>query len=320
MDNKNSTKSGHTSSKDTPGEASAVPKGAMPRSRVNIQRVQNVLLIWLDNNIENNNEDYCNSVSQLCRVVDDIQKFTDVAQCIDFLTDNDIGKVIMIISRALCQETMPLIHDIVQLHTIFVICSNNNTDEQWANEWPKIRGVFTDISPICEALKHAAQSYEHDAISISFVATNTGDASSETLHRLDPSFMYTQILKEIFLTIEFGEQHIQQFIDYCREQFADNDLELSNIRQLETKYRTETPIWWYTCQCFLCPLLNLGLRVMDANIIARMVFFIVDLHRHIEKLHSEQFIDRHTGQKFTVYRGQGLSKEDFEKMMKTKVD
>jgi hypothetical protein len=47
-------------------------------------------------------------------------------------------------------------------------------------------------------------------------------------------------------------------------------------------------------------------------------FFIGDLHRHIEKLHLEQFGDHRTGEKFTVYRGQGLSEEDFEKMMKTK--
>ena len=52
------------------------------------------------------------------------------------------------------------------------------------------------------------------------MATNAGDASSKTLDRLDPSFMYTQILKEILLTIKFEEKHIQEFIDYCREQFA----------------------------------------------------------------------------------------------------
>jgi tetratricopeptide (TPR) repeat protein len=49
-----------------------------------------------------------------------------------------------------------------------------------------------------------------------------------------------------------------------------------------------------------------------------MGFFIGDLHRQIEKLHSEQFGGHHTGQKFPVYRGQGLSKKDFDEMTKTK--
>jgi hypothetical protein len=147
--------------------------------------MQNVLLIWLDNN----NEDCRNTVTELSRVINDIHKFTDADQCIDFLTDNYNGKVIMVISRALCQEIMPLIHDIVQLHTIFVICSNSNIDEQWAIEWPKIKGVFTEISPVCEALKQAAQQYEHNAIPMSFVPPNTGDEPSKILDRLHPSFV-----------------------------------------------------------------------------------------------------------------------------------
>jgi tetratricopeptide (TPR) repeat protein len=47
-----------------------------------------------------------------------------------------------------------------------------------------------------------------------------------------------------------------------------------------------------------------------------MGFFIGDLHRHIEQLHKEQFADSHKS--FTVYRGQGLSKVDFEQLTKTK--
>ncbi len=63
MSKKNSATSTHTSTKVTAGQAAAVPKDPMLRQRVSIQRMQNVLLIWLDNNIENNNEDYCNSVN-----------------------------------------------------------------------------------------------------------------------------------------------------------------------------------------------------------------------------------------------------------------
>jgi tetratricopeptide (TPR) repeat protein len=204
-----------------------------------------------------------------------------------------------------------------QVDSIFIFCGNKEWHEQWAKEWPKIRGVFTKISPICEALKQAAQQCEHNAISMSFMATNTDDASSKTLDRLDPSFMYTQILKEILLTIKFEQQHIKKFTDYCREKFADNE-ELDNVKQFERHFHDTTPINWYTRQIFLCPMVNIALRLMDADIIVRMGFFIGDLHRHIEKLHSEQFGGHHTGEKFTGYRGQGLSKEDFDEMTKTK--
>jgi tetratricopeptide (TPR) repeat protein len=120
------------------------------------------------------------------------------------------------------------------------------------------------------------------------------------------------------LEITFEQQHIQEYIDYSREAFVDNDVELENIRKLERKYREETPIWWYTFECFLYPMLNRALRTMDVNIIIMMGFFVTDLHRHIERLHIEQFGAHPQSQVLTVYRGQGLSNVDFDQLVKTK--
>ncbi|CAF5049043.1 unnamed protein product, partial [Rotaria sp. Silwood1] len=63
-------------------------------------------------------------------------------------------------------------------------------------------------------------------------------------------------------------------------------------------------------------MLNCGLREMDVDIILKMGFFIRHLHQHITKLHYEQQGNMPT--KFQVFRGQGLSMEDFEKMKQTK--
>jgi len=123
--------------------------------------------------------------------------------------------------------------------------------EQWAKDWPKIKGVFTEIKPICEALKQAAQDCEQNSIGISFMSTSGVDASKKNLDQLDCSFIYTLILKEILTTIEFQQQHIKEFTNYCHEVFKDDVVELNNIKQLERKYRDETPIWRYTCECFL---------------------------------------------------------------------
>jgi hypothetical protein len=317
MYNTNSVAIGKSSGAGKSEQASTVLKDGNARQHTNIRRVQNVLLIWLDRKTDNSKVDCQNTFTQLRRVVNDINTYTDGDQCVEFISTITNNKVCMIISGALGQHIVPCVHNMSQVDSIFIFCGNKEWHEQWAKEWPKIRGVFTKISPICEALKQAAQQCEHNAISMSFMATNTDDASSKTLDRLDPSFMYTQILKEILLTIKFEQQHIKKFTDYCREKFADNE-ELDNVKQFERHFHDTTPINWYTRQIFLCPMVNIALRLMDADIIVRMGFFIGDLHRHIEKLHSEQFGGHHTGEKFTGYRGQGLSKEDFDEMTKTK--
>src|SRR4051812_21362293 len=88
-------------------QVSAHSKGAVPRTRINIQMVQNVLLIWLDKNIDDNNADCRNTISQLRRAVNTINTFTDGDQCIQFLESKANEKACMIISGALGQRIVP---------------------------------------------------------------------------------------------------------------------------------------------------------------------------------------------------------------------
>ncbi|CAF1187758.1 unnamed protein product [Adineta steineri] len=291
---------------------STVPEGAEGRRRINIQQMQNVLLIWLDSNIDEKNYDCQNTITELRRAVNDINTFTDADQCLEFIQTIIDNKVCMIISGLLGQNFVPSIHNIPQVDSIFVFCGNRKHHEQWAKEWPKIKGVFTDITPICEALKETAHQCEQNAIPMSFVGAN------EKLDQLDPSFIYTQILKEILLTIKFEQKHIQDYLNYCRDAFEGNKKEIENVKQLEEGYHNRTPIYWYTCDMFLYPMLNRALRLMDGDVIIRMGFFIGDLHRQIERLHQEQYAGTNVADTFTVYRGQGLSTGDFENMVKIK--
>ncbi|CAF1095738.1 unnamed protein product [Adineta steineri] len=280
--------------------------------RMNVQRMQNVLLIWLDGNINENNADCSNTIKQLKRVVSNINTFTDGEECVEFIQTITNNKVCMIVSGSLGKHIVPHVHDMSQVDTIFIFCNNQEWHKQWAKEWPKIKGVFTDVTSICEALKKAAQQCEQNATSISFVASN------KKLNQLDPTFMYSQILKEILLTINFEDKHFKAFITYCRDVYDDDENELKNVNQLQTTFKNNIPIWWYTWDAFLYRMLNQALRSMDVDMIIRMGFFISDLHRDIQRLHSEQFDGHQSGTTFTVYRGQGLSKEDFTEMTKTK--
>ncbi|CAF0895989.1 unnamed protein product [Adineta steineri] len=291
---------------------STISKDAEGRRHINPPQMQNVLLIWLDGNIDVKNYDCQNTITELRRAVNDINTFTDADQCLEFIQTIIDNKVCMIISGLLGQNFVPSIHNMSQVDSIFVFCGNRKHHEQWAKGWPKIKGVFTDITPICEALKETAHQCEQNAIPMSFVEAN------KKLDQLDPSFMYTQILKEILLTIKFEQKHIQDYLNYCRDAFEGNKKEIENVKQLEEGYHNKTPIYWYTCDMFLYPMLNRALRLMDGDVIIRMGFFIGDLHRQIERLHQEQYAGTNVADTFTVYRGQGLSTGDFENMMKTK--
>jgi tetratricopeptide (TPR) repeat protein len=278
--------------------------------------IQNFRLVWLTPYIDKSSVDFCDCITSLRRVVNDTNIFTDVDECVNFLSEITDEKVFMILADALGECILvPLIYDMSQLDSIFVLCEDESRHERWKKNWPKIKGVFTEIGSICHSLEKAARRCDQNTISVSFLPIS--GATSESLDQLDQSFMYTQILKEILLEISHDEQFIKEFTAYCRRQYDDNDAELDNINTFEREYHLRSPIWWYTYTSFLYPTLNRALRTQEIETIIKMGFFIHDLHQQIEKLHSDQFGGQ-SRQALTAYRGQGLSKEDFEKLLKTK--
>ncbi|CAF3830391.1 unnamed protein product [Rotaria sp. Silwood1] len=263
--------------------------------------LQNFLLVWLDVDFDESKDDYEKSMKHLQHIVATVAVFTDVDESVDFLTDIENEKVFMIVSGALAQHIIPIIQECPQLVSIYILCDNQSIHEEWAKTIPKVKGIYTQIEPICKALQIDRRNCDQDMISISF-------------NRIDPLFMYTQLLKEALLQIEDDDANsIKELVEYCRLQ---DDVSKTTLDKIEREYRNHSPIWWYTGPYLIYSMLNCGLRQMDVDIILKMGFFIRHLHNHIKELHREQQDNSSTT--FQVFRGQGLSMEDFEKMKKTK--
>jgi tetratricopeptide (TPR) repeat protein len=222
----------------------------------------------------------------------------------------------MVISGEFSLSITSVIQAIPQVSCVYIFSEKNMPYEKWAKEWPEVSGVYTDITHICETLKQAIQDCEHNSISMNFVKKTDGTAN-QSLDTLDSSFMYTQILKEILLTIDFEQVHFNEFITYCRGQFFDSTTEMKNVGMIEKDYHHHNPIWWYTYQCFLYSMVNRALRTMEVDLIVNMGFFVRDLHKHIVELHSEQYGGQNHPNSFIVYRGQGLSQADFNQLQTT---
>ena len=275
-----------------------------PRQRAReISMVQNVTLVWLDANIDLSNEDFQHSLTQLRRTVTKINTFTNVDPCLDFIQSiNDI-RVFLIISGALGQTTMPRIHHLSNIDSVYVFCSNKAKHEQWAGDWAKIAGVFNKIDQLCKKLKQDAELLDRTTIPISITTSD--------LSHIEPSFMYTQLIKEILLEMDYDDKAMGELITTCRQAYQDSKEDLRIIDDFQRDYARHSPIWWYTRECFTYRMLNQALRNQDVDILIKMGFFLRDLHRQIKHLHSKGKTSR---DRFIVYRGQGLSTSDFEKI------
>ena len=179
-----------------------------------VRIVQNFTLLWLDSKIDENNIDFKNSLTQLRTIVNTINAFTNSDECIHFLDQITDEKAFMLISGSLSQSIIPCIHQAPQLESVYIFCANKSKYEPWASEWPKIKGIFTDIESICEVLKRDAQQCNQDSVTIS--------VTSKNVDRLEPSFMYTQLIKEVLLEMEYDEKAKTELVEFCREQFHNN--------------------------------------------------------------------------------------------------
>ncbi|CAF0907974.1 unnamed protein product [Adineta steineri] len=202
------------------------------------------------------------------------------------------------------------------LDSIYVFCDEQSKCQGWAQDWTKIKGVHTNIEEIYQALQLTVKQRDRDSIAVSCLTINEM-ASTDSMSQLEPTFMYTQIFKEILLDIEYDDKAIRDFAVCCRKVFSGNPTELNIIDRFERNYRSQRALWWYTRDCFTYKMLNHALRMLDTDLIIKMGFFLRDVHQQLEQLHQEQ--GNSFGRKpFIVYRGQGLIKSEFEKLQKSK--
>ena len=104
-----------------------------------------------------------------------------------------------------------------------------------------------------------------------------------------------------------------ELCQFLRDQYHEDNANLTVIEEFERDYLSNQAIWWYTRECFLYRILNKALRVQDTEVLYKFRFFIKDLHFQIKNLNSESVYHSST---ITVYRGQGMSNNDFQRLQK----
>ncbi len=231
--------------------------------------------------------------TEFYRITNTIKIFHDVNQCINYVRDVEKENIILVISDSFIQEVVSQIHDLHQLDSIYAVTKEHSTS------YAKLKGIFPNIDSLCQHLRQDIQVSEESTTPITIISSNA--AISDDLNTLDPSFMYSQLLKEILFELRYDNQARQRFIQFCREQYAANTQELGIINQFEHDYENHTPAWWYTRECFLYKMLNKALRTQNIDISCKIGFFIRDLHKQLEQLQSTALPNTLR----ILYRGQG---------------
>jgi hypothetical protein len=104
-----------------------------------IRNTHNFLLVWLDLSTNGSYKIACpDAITQFRQTTNSIKLFTNVDQCIDYITDITEEKAFIILSGAIVRSIVSIVQDICQINSIYIWCDNVSAEhEQWTNQWTK---------------------------------------------------------------------------------------------------------------------------------------------------------------------------------------
>ena len=305
--------------------------------------VENFIVCWLEPTA-------CETVNtdNLRHIINLVKIFTSPDECIDYITDIRDENIFLLIRDSLAKQILSDICDIDQIKSIYILSEKETMHTEWTKGSKKIGGVFGCIDEIYLQLKSDVQKLANNLIDMSFLPTGEGNDVREK-NQQEVVFMYSQLLKEIFIRMK-NEQDVkkkifhaisiqfsfnptfyaefedlmrslgylpvdetQTFVEFCKQHYYDNQYQLNLISEFEKNYNPSQSIWWYTRPTFLYEMLNKALRTQDINVLYSMRFFLVDLHNKLMELHNKSS----RCSPLIVYRGQGVSNEELEKLKKS---
>ena len=141
------------------------PSGENDEDTIWLRVIEKILIfVWCDASIggDENLNDIQNTIVQLADVVNRnrqlVHTFNEASACEQFITE--VNNVCLIISGTMGRILVPSIHNLDQIDSVYVFCIDREAHELWAKNYPKVKGVFTDIRSVCKLLEHILIHYQ----------------------------------------------------------------------------------------------------------------------------------------------------------------
>jgi hypothetical protein len=229
--------------------------------------------------------------------------FSNVDNTLIEKKQNENEIIFVIISnneQILCQ-----LDKLEEVHSIFIYSSNNSSQsiKAFQERFRQVKGIFVDISLLSRRILLQIKRIQEDFIPITILPSSSFFLEQSDLDYLDPSFMYIQFLKDIFMDVTYNKESRKEFIDYYRTTVKQHEATNKMLDEIENYNDRKTLIQQYTSpNTSLFRLLNEAIRQMNIEVLLLMGFFIHDLCWELEERYWDSGISNR--EEIIVYRGQ----------------
>ena len=221
--------------------AKSVPSLKHRRSMIEdsflLNDLEDTFLVWLDTNIDRNDDCIETEVELRRRFNCCLKTFTDADHCVNYLRSftSDQSRIILIVSGSLGSKLLLQVHEFHAIISSYIFCWNEVLHIDWAKNFSKVKGIFTSKTALIEKL-----SIDHTLYSIKKTPIHilTADKNQQSVHDLNSqtaSFMWFSLILRTILSLR-GNRNCQaksDFVEICRQLYKDDKTQQKLITDFE---------------------------------------------------------------------------------------
>ncbi|CAF0992895.1 unnamed protein product [Rotaria sordida] len=261
-------------------------------------------LIWLDN-LVNTSPKYINGQKLIRSSIDHLKTFENIKKCEEYIRSiSQDERIIFIVGDRLAREIIPHIHELRQISSIYIYCSDKLINEKWTKKYKKIKDIGKQFNQLVDKIRversKRCENQVNEPLSISMFQTNTYHEQSN--NTFNDHFIYSQLLIHTLLQLKPTKADKKKLIVLCKKKYNKIHNELKFIQEFHDNYSSDKALYWYTKDSFIYRMLNKALRTQNIDLLFFFRFFIHDIQHAIIKNQCTSPI--------RVYRSQLITKEE----------
>ena len=176
---------------------------------------------------------------------------------------------------------------------------DKKANEQWAKNFIKVKNVIVRLDDLIHVIKTDQKGRIKHEEPLSLNIFNGSNYTDQSTTGLNGNFVHSLLLIDVLIRMKSIENDKQDLIQLCKNEYQNNNAELTLIHEFENEYQADRALWWYSRDSFLYRILNKALRVQNIDLLFLLRFVISDIYRQLKQYQYQSSI--------CVYRGQVMS-------------
>lgn len=221
-------------------------------------------------------------------------------ETIQFLKKVYRERIIYILSKTSMENLVPAIRDEMFLSAIYIIDASE-TSASFDSKF--YRGSFPNIARLCQQLKPDLQSMTYNLVKTACIPPAYNRMST---------FSFAQTLIDILIETDTKTDLKKDMLEFCREEYVDNKIQLKLIDEFENHFQPEQAIDWYLREeSFIYKMMTRAFRKLDADILYKCRYFIQHLYSQMRSYNVQST-------ELTVHHRVRIQNDEFNKILQYK--